>query len=238
MRLALRSRLSRLLLAPSLLLALPAVAAPLAPNAAVHQRALAAFRTLHARAPHAEADWAANQPGIHMLLNLDQPLLGDTVAQQGERFLRANEALLGVSAGVLHAGLPTVSKQRTVLRYQQMARVAGRDLRVLDGEVTLTLDNANGHLLRVVSAATPVGTVAAGTLTREAAVAKASEAVAGATFGRAQPATAEEAVLAGHDGARHVWIVHVPGASPKDLRTLAVDAVTGQVHQLPNRVID
>jgi len=32
--------------------------------------------------------------------------------------------------------------------------------------------------------------------------------------------------------------VHVPGASLQDLRTLAVDAVTGDVTRLPNRVLD
>ncbi len=237
MRLRFHSRLLGLLSASLLLSALPAFAGP-SPNGAIHQRALQAFHALHARSPHAEAEWQARQPGIHMLLGLDEPLLGDTTAQRGERFLRANEALLGVSAGQLRPLAPTVSNQRTVLRYQQIARMGGQELRVLDAEVTLTFDNANGHLLRVLSEAVPVQQLAAGVVTREQAAAKASQSAAGATFARALPAAAEQAVIVGHRGARLVWVVHVPGASLQDLRTLAVDAVTGDVTRLPNRVLD
>ena len=240
-----RSRFLRLMFAPSLLLAVTAApmaalagSASVSPYAAIHQRAQQAFRALQARTPQAEAEWQSNQPGIHMLLGLDEPLLGATPALRGDGFLRANEALIGVPAAQLRAIEPSVSRQRTVLRYQQMARVGDKELRVLDGEVTLTFDNANGHLLRVVSAAMPALHIVPGALTREEAVVKAQAASAGSTFGRGNAQSAEEAVIARAQGARHVWIVHVPGASLKDLRTLAVDAQTGAVTRMPNRVMD
>jgi hypothetical protein len=109
---------------------------------------------------------------------------------------------------------------------------------VLDGELTLTVDNTTGHLLRVVNSARPALDLVPGTLTRQDAVAKAAEASAGATFARGNASAAEEAVIANRTGARHVWIVHIPGASLRDLRTLAVDARTGAVARMPNRVLD
>ncbi len=208
------------------------------PTDAIHARALEAFHALQQRQPQVEADWKAGQPGIHMLLGLDEPLLGATPALRAEGFLHANEALLGVPARAFRAVDPSISRQRTVLKFQQIVRIGDKDVRVLDAEVTLTFDNSNGHLLRVVSGAVPVGNLPRGVLTRDDAVAKATQAVAGATFGRGSAATAEEAAIVGRMGARHVWIVHVPGASPRDLRTLAVDAKTGEVTRMPNRVLD
>ena len=252
MRLLLRFHPVRLLCGPALLFsllaapfsALAADARPTSAFAAVHQRALQAFQLLHKRLPTAEADWQTKQPGIHMLLGLDETLPGETPARRAQIYLHANEALLGVPESELRALAPRVSRQRTVLRFQQVATLGQTELPVLDAQVTLTFDNANGQLLRVVSALMPVEHLVRGVITREDAVAKASYAAAGATFARGSAAAAEEAVLAGREGsaaseaARHVWIVHVPGRSPRDLITLAVDAQTGAVTRMPNRVMD
>lgn len=236
-----RCQILRLVSGPCLVLALvvaPQAASATSPDAQIHDRAVRAFQALQLRQPQVEADWRTGQPGIHMLLGLDEPLVGDTPAKRAEGFLWANEALLGVPAAQFRALEPSLSRQRTVLRYQQMTRVAGQDVRVLDGEVTLTFDNGNGHLLRVVSAAMPVIQLARSVLTREEAVAKATETAAGATFARGSAATAEAAVIADRTRAHAVWIVHVPGASLKELRTFAVDALTGEVTRMPDRVMD
>jgi hypothetical protein len=233
---------TRLLATPALFLTLLALPSPAFAQpgtwSALHQRALQAFEALHQRVPAAEADWQANQPGIHMLLGLDEPLPGKTQELQCQGFLRANEALLGVPAADLRALPVRTTRQRTVQRFQQMAQLGGVALPVLDGELTLTFDNANGHLLRVVNATMPVLNLVRGAIRREEAVAKASFAAAGATFARGSAAAAEEAVIPGANGARHVWIVHVPGPTLRDLLTIAVDARTGEATRMPNRVLD
>ncbi len=242
MRLSLPSKILRLALgSAALLTTVPALAAGHAHDngyTALHARAVQAGQAFRARIPQADLEWQHDQAGVHMILDLDLPLAGEALAQRGEGFLRANEALIGVPAAQLRLVRTTPTKQRTVLRYQQVATVAGRDLHVLDGELTLTFDNANGHLLRLVNSAKPVLNLVAGTLTREAAVAKAAQALAGATFARGLADAATEAVIAPRSGARHVWVVHVPGATLKDLHSLAVDAETGAVTRLPNRIHD
>lgn len=204
----------------------------------IHRQAAAEFQVFLTRHGQVEADWLPSQPGVHMLLNLDEPLPGDTLVQRGDGFLRANEGMLGVPASQLQYQRTSSTKQRETLRYSQMVRLGDKTLPVLDGEVTLTFDKSNGHLLRLVNATQPVLNLTAGALSREDAVAKASQAAAGATFGRGSAAAAEEAVIAGVNGARHVWIVHVPGASLRDLRTFAVDAQSGVATRMPNRVMD
>lgn len=224
-----------------LLLAAPVLATPPAHASvydAIHQRALQAFDALHKRIPAAQADWQARQPGVHMVLGLDEPLPGATRDQQCQAFLRENEVLLGVPASSLRALRARTSNQREVYRFQQVVVLDGQELPVLDGQVTLTFDTANGHLLRLVSAVEPVQNLVRGAITREEAVAKASYAAAGVTFARGSTAATEEGVIAGPNGARHVWIVHVPGRSLRDLLTIAVDAQTGEATRMPNRVMD
>lgn len=221
-------------------MSLPSLALAADPHAAAHARARQAVAAIAAHNPHAEAEWRPGQPGVQLLLDLDLAVPGETMDQRAEAFLRQNEALIAIPFAALRPLPGTATRQRAVVRYQQLAQVAGDWLPVLGREVTLTFDVATGHLLRLVSDAMPTPQLARGKWTRAEAVAKALESAPAGP--RPEPRAAEpaveEVVIATAHGAHPVWIVHVAGKSLRDLRTLAVDARSGRVSRLPNRVLD
>jgi hypothetical protein len=234
---------TRLLLLLSLLVPLPALAA--GPARTVHmtharQRAQAEFHTLQARAPTAEAEWRAGQPGVHMLLGLDEVVPGVTAEQRAEQFLRTHEALIGVALSELRPLDSSTMRKRQVVRYQQIAHLAAGQapVNVYNSEVTVTFDSENGHLLRIVSDAMPTAGVKRGKVTREEAIAAAQLAVYGANGGRAEHPVVDDAVVASGLMPVHVWIVHLPGKTLADLHSVMVDATTGRVARLPSRVLN
>lgn len=205
---------------------------------AVHQRALSAATQFQKRHPQAEVEWKAGQPGVAMVLGLDDAVAGATMQEKAVTFLSQSADLLGIPASDLRPTDHTQTKYRHVQRFQQTARIDGRVLPVYNREVTVTFDATNGHVLRLVSDAAPIVQQVVGALNQEQALQAAMTAVHGPQATRpAQPAASEAMVIVGQQ-ARRVWIVHVPGHSLTDLRTFAVDAETGKLAALPRRVLD
>ena len=89
-----------------------------------------------------------------------------------------------------------------------------------------------------MSDALPATSFVPGTLTEGQALQAAAVAVHGAGAARPAHASTQEAVVIVGQQARRVWIVHVPGRSLTDLRTVQVDAQTGVASSLPKRILD
>ncbi|MFH1532187.1 MAG: hypothetical protein ABIK09_15790 [Pseudomonadota bacterium] len=159
---------------------------------------------------------------------------GDAATQDvGAAFLAAFPGLTGAPPAALELIETEGTRNRTILRYQQR----WQGIRVLGGQVILSLDKS-GRVLSMASSTTGlVGLDSSRDVGREVAVRAALDRIHGEGRGADLGARAARVVLAGPGGAVLAWRVVVPTVPMIQKIVCLVDAASGEILTVTDEVI-
>ncbi len=227
-----RALSTSILVACALALACPALASPAAERAPAE----AALVALTGDSPDLRATWRDGEARPWLIAGLRTATAGATPEARAASFLASQRALLGVDPGALRYLETRTLPGRSIVRMAQ----TWQGLPVVGRVVVVNLD-AEGRVTRLVNGAQHITAVPAPAIevtdARVAALTAVGLDAESFTMAQLGKLPAQEAVLAHPGAAKRVFLVRVVRAPLSQHLEVQVDATTGDVLSVTNRVL-